>query len=283
MSASAIIVNKKKGHLSRSKDRSCSQNKCVNLAVNENKCTFKPEIDRKSKQIFENKFENKIKQLNLSKNEIKNFRINEMYERAKQRKQILKKLDEQIYGNFKFIPNFNTNYIVESTFNERLQYYKNKSQEKIKHLEEEKKKLEEESGQKFLSPKLISKQVNRERPKSEIFNYMYSFAQKYNSNKNLKTTEEQLKIKQNSTSVHTNNDSEMIYGKLKQQNFEKIFHLLDSDQDNLISKFAIDLKRIPNNVKNVMNVLIKEIVEDDQTLTKEEFLLAGDHLYEVIY
>jgi len=252
---------------------------------NDENYNFSPEIDKKSKEIYQQKFLAKFTNNNLTKEEFRNKRFKDMHERAKIRQNIIKKLDQQIYGNFNFTPNFNTNYIVESTFNERLEYFKTKSEEKKKNIEKEmKKKLEGENGKKFFSPTLISKQIERDSlQNSNIYDYMYSFAKKFNSNKNLKQENQIKQIIENSSSVHTTYDSDVLINKIKHQNFESIFNLLDSDQDNQISKFSIDLKKLPDNLKNILKIITREIIEDNQTLNKEEFMLACEHLYEVIY
>ncbi len=208
-----------------------------------------------------------------------------MYERSKFRQEIIKKLDKQIYGNINFKPNFNTNYVIESTFDERLEYFKNKSQEKKKELEKElKTNCHSQNRKGFFTPNLISKQIPRENnSNSDVYDYMYSFAKMYNSNKINRSEEEIKKIKKNSSSVHTTYDSDVIINNLKYQNFEKIFQLLDSDQDNELSKFCIDVKKLPDNVKNILKVIIREIIEDDQNLNKDEFILACDHLFEVLF
>lgn len=260
------------------------KNSRSNLNNEENYYTFSPEIDKKSKEIYNQKFLMKFNNQKLSQEAIRNLRINEMYERAKTRKNLINKLDLQIYGSFKFTPNFNRNYLVESTFNERLEYFKNKSQEKKKQIEKEmKSQLESKNGKRFFTPTLISRQMTRESQQhSDLYDYMYSFAKKYDSNKNNRHESEMKQITENSSSIHTTNDSDLILNRLKQQNFEKIFNLIDSDQDDLISKFCIDLKKLPEEIRKILSIITREIIEDDQTLNKEEFMLACGQLYEVM-
>jgi hypothetical protein len=190
-----------------------------------------------------------------------------------------------------FTPTFNDNYIVETNFDERLKYFKNKEEEKRQKIEKEKDlKNQTDKGQKFFSPKLIAKQFPREnntntnssKNEKDIYENMYSYARKYNQNKNYKISNQNSKIKNNFSSVHTCYDSENILKNLKKKIFLKIFSLLDSDQDNLISKLSIDLKKIPQKIKDIFKIIIKEIIEDDHTLNKDEFLLASEHLYELI-
>lgn len=260
-----------------------TKNSHVNMNREQN-CSFSPEIDKKSEEIFKQKFSAKYNTQKLTSEEIKELRINEMYERARIRKNIIQKLDQQIYGSYNFTPNFNRNYVVESTFDERLKYFTNKSQEKKNKIEKEmKSRLESQNGKRFFTPTLISRQINREKQQqTDIYDYMYSFAKKYDSNKINRQETEIKKIRDSSSSVHTIYDSDLILNRLKLQSFEKIFNILDSDQDDLISKFCIDLKKLPEEIRNIMSIITREIIEDDQTLNKQEFMLAFEQLFEVM-
>lgn len=249
-------------------------------------CTFKPEIDKKSEEIYQQKFLSQLKKRNFSKEEINQFHFNHLYNQANKRNQMIKKLEEQFYGKLNFTPTFNNNYIVETNFNERLEYFKNKDEEKKRQIEKEKDlKNAKDKGQRFFSPKLVAKQFPRENTNTnneDIYEHMYSYARKYNQNKNYRISDQNLKIKNNSSAIHTTYDSENILYQRKKKIFTKIFSLMDSDQDNIISKFNIDLKKIPKKIMDIFKIIIKEIVDDDHTLNRDEFLLASEHLYELI-
>ena len=62
---------------------------------------------------------------------------------------------------------------------------------------------------------------------SNIFNYIYSYANKYNSNKVNREEENMNNLKKISESKHVTNDSEYIYQKMKTETFIKIFKLLN--------------------------------------------------------
>jgi hypothetical protein len=116
---------------------------------------------------------------------------------------------------------------------------------------------------------------------SNIFNYLYSFANKYNSNKVNREEENMNNLKKISESKHVTNDSEYIYQKMKTDTFIKIFKLLDSDCDGIISMYNMDMKKLPASVSKILQPIFKELKEEEETLNEEEFTRACEHLYEV--
>ena len=61
-----------------------------------------------------------------------------------------------------------------------------------------------------------------------------------------------------------------------------MFNDLDSDQDGIISGINLKINRIPRNILNIIEPLLIELKEDNQTLNKDEFILAMDKLFEDI-
>ena len=61
-----------------------------------------------------------------------------------------------------------------------------------------------------------------------------------------------------------------------------MFNLLDSDQDNLITSFSINLNNIPKTILKIIEPLLIELKEDNQTLNQEEFIKAMYKLFENI-
>ena len=116
---------------------------------------------------------------------------------------------------------------------------------------------------------------------SNIFNYLYSYANKYNSNKVNRNEENMNNLKKISESKHVTYDSEYIYQKMKNETFIKIFKLLDSDGDGIISMYNMDIKKIPASVSKILQPIFKELKEEEETLNEEEFTRACEHLYDV--
>jgi hypothetical protein len=61
--------------------------------------------------------------------------------------------------------------------------------------------------------------------------------------------------------------------------FSKIFKELDSDEDNLITPININLNNLNDEIKRIINPLIEELREDNQTLEENEFIDAMNKLY----
>ena len=60
--------------------------------------------------------------------------------------------------------------------------------------------------------------------------------------------------------------------------FSKIFKELDSDEDNLITPININLNNLNDEIKRIINPLIEELREDNQTLEENEFIDAMNKL-----
>jgi hypothetical protein len=132
----------------------------------------------------------------------------------------------------------------------------------------------------MFTPTLVSKQADRKMT-SNIFNYLHSYANKYNTNKAVREEQYNNQIKNFNQSKHTSTDSEQIYNNIKIEVFKKIFRVLDSDQDGIISIFNIDVRKLDNNIIKILQPILTELKEMEETLTEEEFIKACDHLYEV--
>jgi hypothetical protein len=127
---------------------------------------------------------------------------------------------------------------------------------------------------------LVSKQHDRNIT-SNIFNYLYSYKDKYSANKEAKNQQYNNNIKKFGESKHTSGDSDSIFNKLKNELFRKIFKQLDADQDGIISIFNIDLRKIDNTILKILQPILTELKEMEETLTEDEFIRACEHLYDV--
>ena len=116
---------------------------------------------------------------------------------------------------------------------------------------------------------------------SGIFQYLYSYAQKYTKNKNERQRDASTSIKKFSESIHTTNDSEFIFAKKKEDAFRRIYKLLDFDQDNNISSLNMDVRKLEGYLIKILKPIFEELKEENETLNENEFVRACEHLYEV--
>ena len=153
-----------------------------------------------------------------------------------------------------------------------------REKKKLKDLIEN--QIDEHTGQKFFSPVINNNYERKYTNNFNIFSNLYTDYQKNELNK--KNLAEQIKREENSTYVYINNNSNEIYEKQKIKSFEKIFKLLDKDQDGIISKFHINNENLPKNINKIFQPIIDELKQDNETLTEKEFVFASDKLFDIL-
>ena len=187
-------------------------------------------------------------------------------------------LNEEKYD---FKPKINNNYKTDLNFQQRQKLYTNlykkKNEEMKKYYIDTK---YDEKGHELFKPKLISRQIHTEK-NMDVFNKNYSYYQKYNLNKNQLTkkyynNEQYLNDKNTCSKKHTNKIINDLYSKM----FKSLFNELDSDHDDLITSLTINLSEIPKYVLKILEPILKELKEDEQTLNCEEFILVMKRLFE---
>jgi hypothetical protein len=92
-------------------------------------------------------------------------------------------------------------------------------------------------------------------------------------------TEEAIKAKREKPK--TNNISNLIVEGKKHERLERIFQLLDDDDDGIISSSKISINNLPGNVLKIISPLLIEMEEMQLELIFEDFYKAADKLYSV--
>ena len=208
----------------------------------------------------------------------------------------LNKLKEEYDQKYSFQPVINDNYKTDLTFNERLSIFNNISKQKKEELKNNLSNLKaDENGQEFFKPKLISKQYfsnnikkNKNKineiennDKIDVFNKNYLYYKKYNSNKE-KLYNKYYYSYTNEPHIYSKIESDKLINEANTKAFSNLFNELDSDQDNLITSLTINLNNIPDNVLKIIEPLLIELKEDNQTLNQDEFIKAMTKLFENI-
>ena len=206
------------------------------------------------------------------------------------------RLMEEYNKKYSFHPIINDNYKTDLTFDERLNIFNNISKQKKEELKNNLLNIKvDENGQEYFKPKLISRQYytnnskrnnnsikyeDENEKKMDIFNKNYLYWKKYNSNK------EKLynKFYNNINEPHffSKVQSKKYLNEANYKAFSNLFNELDSDQDNLITSLSMNLSNIPNNILKIIEPLLVELKEDQQTLNQEEFIKAMSKLFENI-
>ena len=182
---------------------------------------------------------------------------------------------------YEFKPKINNNYKTDLNFQQRqtmyMNLYKKKNEEMKKYFIDTK---YDEKGHELFKPKLISRQIQTEK-NIDVFNKNYSYYKKYNLNKNrlekkYYNNDQYLNGKNICSKQQTNKIMNDLYSKI----FKSLFNDLDSDHDDLITSLTINLNEIPKYILNIIEPILKELKEDEQTLNCEEFILVMKKLFE---
>ena len=115
-----------------------------------------------------------------------------------------------------------------------------------------------------------------------VGDYLYSYAYKYNKKKNDRKIEIHDEIKLNVERSHISDSTYKILEKLKWDCFKLLFKLLDSDQDDIINKITMDLRRIPKPIITILDPLFQEIRQCNESKNEAEFIQELNYLFEVI-
>ena len=236
---------------------------------------IKKEINKEKKNISQTKNERKRNYSNLSQNS--KYNIKKVDDRISK---ILKEYDEK----YSFHPSINENYKTDLTFEQRQTIYKNiykKRKEELKNFYLNKKK--DEKGNLLFKPKLISRSTYEENKTTNenIFNKNYYYWKKYNLDKE-ELYKKYYNNKKNEPIIFAKRQNEKIINEAKIRAFKNLFNDLDGDQDNYINGININSNKIPKSVYLIIEPLLNELKIDNQSLNKEEFIIAMDKLFKDI-
>ena len=206
------------------------------------------------------------------------------------------RLMEEYNKKYSFHPIINDNYKTDLTFDERLNIFNNISKAKKEELKNNLLNIKvDENGQEYFKPKLISRQYytnyskrnnnsvkyeDENEKKMDIFNKNYLYWKKYNSNKEKLYNKYYNNI--NEPHFFSKVQSTKYLNEANYKAFCNLFNELDSDQDNLITSLSMNLNNIPDNILKIIEPLLVELKEDQQTLNQDEFIKAMSKLYENI-
>jgi hypothetical protein len=73
--------------------------------------------------------------------------------------------------------------------------------------------------------------------------------------------------------------TEDIINKKKEKSFKQIFKLLDGDEDSKISSTHINTSKLPKNILRILEPVLNELKEENETLNEIEFIFVCDQLY----
>ena len=238
---------------------------------------FKPKFNKKSIQM-----ENR-KKIPFKK------RINNLYSSSKEKEKKLKKIENEMYDNYSFTPQF-TEYpngnLNNLSFEERQKVYRSRSLERLnKLIMETNEPTDKETGQELFHPYLYTSNssVNVSSKRRNVFRTLYSYMNKYKMNKSQNI--ESITLHDNEKrNIKINKTSSKIFYNRKRDTFTKIFILLDRDNDNEISILNMDLKNLPPTIVNIIQPIIQDLrnKEGNCSITKREFIHSCMELFDTL-
>ena len=203
-----------------------------------------------------------------------------------------RKLKSQIDQKYTYKPNinkFSSFYKVNESFNERLKSYNNKSKEKLLKIQLEKEmKMEMNETFKPLintekNKKLIKDFKNKNisyHSQNNLYDKLYSYRIKHKEN--MKKLNEKIYGLEKNNYIKNNAKTNEIIRQKKLNSFKKIFKLLDTDEDNKISGFNINVENLPITIQNILRPIFKELKSEGESLNEYEFVFICQKFYNIL-
>ena len=267
--------------------------------------TFKPCINRSysTTKIQKNSLNEQYNNMNNMNNYDKTgTRFDKLYNYRIDYKENKDKLKEKIYNKYSFKPHINENssfYKLKIPFNERLQTYSNKSKENMAKIQQvyerelgydepfkpqlnhKKNKTLLKDRDEFFINEAQKYNTNNNNIRSnnkyiDPYTKLYLYGKKYQQDKNYmaeKFYQNQIKPPQFCQST------EDIINKKKEKSFKQIFKLLDGDEDSKISSTHINISKLPKNILKILEPILNELKEENETLNEIEFIFVCEQLY----
>jgi hypothetical protein len=193
----------------------------------------------------------------------------------------------------------NDNSNITTPFNKRLEQYHCKSKEKIikikNYIKEEEKSCNTFQPNLYRNKNYRSRKTitsnntehtnnnstfnNHNNKSNDVFSTLYLYNQIY-SQKKTNTYQQINKIEKQQ--ANTNNtcksSNELMYNN-KMKAFKKIFSLLDSDGDGIISSININIKKLPCNINNILKPIIDWIYNEQEMINENDFVSIMEQFY----
>jgi hypothetical protein len=198
----------------------------------------------------------------------------------------LKNQFDQKYTYKPKINKFSSFFRINESFNERLKSYNNKSKEKLLKIQlENEMKMEmnetfkplinTEKNQKFFKNKNIScfSQNN-------LYDKLYSYRLKHEEN--IKKLNEKIYDLEINNRIKNNSKTNDIIKQKRLNSFKKIFKLLDTDEDNKISGFNVNVENLPITIQKILQPIFKELKSEGESLNEYEFVFICQKFYNIL-
>ena len=274
---------------------------------------IKKNLDKKSNRIqyypfyMNNRKKNTIKSdsniLKVKKNRIcdktqtqsttkNSTRFEKLYNDRIEIEENFRKLKNQFDQKYTYKPKinkFSSFFKINESFNERLKSYNNKSKEKLLKIQlENEMKMEKNETFKPLintekNKKLIKDFKNKNasyHSQNNLYDKLYSYRIKHEEN--IKKLNEKIYDLEINDHIKNNSKTNEIIRQKKLNSFKKIFKLLDTDEDNKISGFNVNVENLPITIQKILKPIFKELKSEGESLNEYEFVFICQKFYNIL-
>jgi len=256
--ASVSFIEKAKEH-----SEHLEKLKGMRFAQEMENCTFKPQIDKRS-SIIARKKASPDRHLHLyNDSKVRNQKINEKCNEIlkeqcpfKPDTKLTEKQNEQISKEFSQKKN--------------MPYYSRRTIEEYLEKSRIQQSQDLQTGQKLFHPKVGRGPRNRDTSPFTIGQHLYS--------QRSQTSSTQSK----SPKSYTNKQSDFIIKKLKFSRIQEIFNMLGPDENGFITKETVASSSLPPTIQAIIDPLLEELVELNETLNFEEFFQSMELLIQTL-
>ena len=241
--------------------------------------SFKPKINRNSTYMkLDKPFKERLKTYS-NKTRENMIKIKKQYEREKGLDNSFKpalntKKNKELLRQKKEIINKSTNNNNSNKNNTRF----NNIHTQIYVINQNTKNKKRRINNKSFSNNLI---INTNEYKNRIkklnqYSNLFLYKEKNNQEKNILN---QNFYKSHNKSPMCCNNSEKIVNKKREHFYKKIFHILDSDEDNKITTEHINILGLPIKIQKIMEPIFTSLEEENESLNEIEFIYVCKQLY----
>ena len=115
----------------------------------------------------------------------------------------------------------------------------------------------------------------------ELTKKLYNYGNEVRMQHKKASNSEDSRRKQQFNAVHVGQNSNSLFDNMKNEKFHKIFNLLDSDEDGKISFTCMETKRLPTNVRQLLDPVFRQIKLEKDSLNRTEFVKILHRIYDV--
>ena len=116
----------------------------------------------------------------------------------------------------------------------------------------------------------------------ELSNRLYNHGNYQRAEKKKLSKSLDSKRKQEFNQVHIEKNSNELFENMKREKFNKIFNLLDGDEDGKISFTSMETKNLTKTIRTLLDPVFRQIKFEQDSLNRMEFIKILHRIYNVV-